>query len=138
MSEQAEIDKLIPVSNTLTIGDKTIEIKTMKVKQLSQVLKAVRPFIGAFTDKEHPVDIMSLLIANTDDVVSLISILTGESTEWVEELEIDSLVEVFSKLVEVNLDFFTRRVFPSLSQAMGRLNVGVKSALPSGQIPSNS
>lgn len=138
MSEQAEIDKLIPVSNTLTIGDKTIEVKTMKVKQLSQVLKAVRPFIGAFTDKENPVDIMSLLIANTDDVVSLISILTGESTEWVEELEIDSLVEVFSKLVEVNLDFFTRRVFPSLSQAMGRLNVGVKSALPSGPIPSNS
>jgi hypothetical protein len=62
---------------------------------------------------------------NTDAVIDLVVIMTGESRDFVLELGVDELIQLFTKVVEVNLDFFIQKVLPLLSGAMGRLTAGL-------------
>ena len=125
---ESDLDKIIPQTNEVTVGGKTIEIKTMKVKQLSATIKAIQPFAAAFKAQRDSFDAAEIVMSHTDSVVDLVVILTGETKEFVEELGIDELVILFTKLVEVNLDFFIQKVLPLLSGAMGRLSAGLPSA----------
>lgn len=136
---ESDLDKIIPQTNEVTVGGKTIEIKTMKVKQLSATIKAIQPFAAAFKAGQGQVDMADIVMNNTDNVVDLVHILTGESKEFIEELGIDELIIVFTRLVEVNLDFFIQKVLPLLSEAMGRLTVGMPSvAKPTSTSGQNS
>lgn len=122
---ESDLDKIIPQPNVVTVGGKDIEVKTMKVKQLSATIKAIQPFAAAFKAQRDSFDAAEIVMSHTDNVVDLVVILTGESKEFVEDLGIDELVIVFTKLVEVNLDFFIQKVLPLLSGAMGRLTKGL-------------
>lgn len=141
-AETSDLDKIIPQPNIVTVGGKDIEVKTMKVKQLSATIKAIQPFAAAFKAQRDSFDAAEIVMSHTDNVVELVVILTGESKEFVEDLGIDELVIVFTKLVEVNLDFFIQKVLPLLSGAMGRLTAGLPNAgspvKTSGQNSSNS
>lgn len=125
---ESDLTKIIPESNIVVAGGKNIEIKTMKVKQLSATIKAIQPFAAAFKAQRDSFDAAEIVMSHTDSVVDLVVILTGETKEFVEELGIDELVIIFTKLVEVNLDFFIQKVLPLLSGAMGRLSAGLPSA----------
>jgi hypothetical protein len=139
MSESTDLNKIIPSDEPMVIGGKTITPRTMKVKQLPAVLKAVQPFAGVFKDGVQSLDIPTLLIDHTPNVVELVHQLTGEDKEWVENLELDEMIEVFTKVVEVNLDFFIRKVLPLLSEAMVRLGGGLSSKTQiSGQASSST
>ena len=122
---ESDLTKIIPETNTVTVGGKALEIKTMKVKQLSATIKAIQPFAAAFKAQRDRFDAAEIVMSHTDNVVELVVILTGESQEFVQELGIDELIIVFTKLVEVNLDFFIQKVLPLLSGAMGRLTKGL-------------
>ncbi len=125
MTKPSELEQLIPTPRTIHVGGKEIPIRNLKVKHLTAVLKAVQPILGLFT-KGKSVDIPSLLIDHSDSAISLICVLTEETPEWLGELDVDELVMLFTAIVEVNLSFFTQRVFPSLSQAMAQLNGDVE------------
>lgn len=133
LQPESDLDKIIPQTNEVTVGGKIIEIKTMKVKQLSATIKAIQPFAATLSGQGQ-VDMASVVMNNMDNVVDLVGILTGEPKEFVEELGIDELIIVFTRLVEVNLDFFIQKVLPLLSGAMGRLTVG----LPNVAKPTNT
>ena len=125
---ESDLTKIIPETNLVAAGGKNIEIKTMKVKQLSATIKAIQPFAAAFKAQRDSFDAAEIVMSHTDSVVDLVVILTGETKEFVEELGIDELVILFTKLVEVNLDFFIQKVLPLLSGAMGRLSAGLPNA----------
>lgn len=125
MSELQDLEKMIAAPVLHTFGGKQIELKTLKVKQLPAVLKIVRPFIHLFSDKSNPVDIAGVLLDNTESAISLVSALTGEPEAWLGELDIDEMVLLFTAVVEVNVDFFIKRVFPSLTGSMERLGAVV-------------
>lgn len=125
---ESDLTKIIPETNIVVAGGKNIEIKTMKVKQLSATIKAIQPFAAAFKAQRDSFDAAEIVMSHTDSVVDLVVILTGETKEFVEELGIDELVILFTKLVEVNLDFFIQKVLPLLSGAMGRLSAGLPNA----------
>lgn len=127
-AETSDLTKIIPEPNTVTVGGKDIPVNTMKVKQLSATIKAIQPFAHAFKAGKGNVDMSEIVMNNTDAVIDLVIIMTGESREFVLELGVDELIQLFTKVVEVNLDFFIQKVLPLLSGAMGRLTAG----LPNG------
>lgn len=130
-----DLAAVIPQPTSLTIKGKEVQVLTLKVKQLSKVLAIVQPFMGAFTNPGS-LNIPALLIEHPDAIADLISTLTGETPEWVGELDVAEMIEIFSKVVEVNLAFFTQSVFPSLSRAMEKLSAA--SPKPTtGQTPSS-
>ena len=52
---------------------------------------------------------------NSDTVLELVALLVNKPRDWVDDLGVDELVQLFGAIVEVNLDFFTQRVLPLLS-----------------------
>lgn len=142
--DEAELNALLPDSLKLKIAGETVVLKPLQVKNLKKVLEIMKPMasyfpsIGATPEKE-PIDFMGLVINHTDTVVQLIALFVDKSEEWVGDLNIAELIDILSAIVEMNLDFFTQRVLPSVSQAMGRLVLTfeeVKALRGSGLTPS--
>lgn len=59
-------------------------------------------------------EILKLISNHFGDVSSLLSTLTNLTKEEVEDLDLDDAVAVVRKVIEINYDFFTRKVFPLL------------------------
>ena len=125
-----DLNKIIPTPVFVEVAGEKVQIRTIKVKYLSLVLKEIQPFASVFKQSQENVDLIQVAMDHIDNVIVLVATLVEKPQEWVEELEIDELVSVFTKLVEVNIDFFIRKVIPSLSEGMGKLNSDLKRQTP--------
>lgn len=144
------LDTIVPVAKEpLTIGGKTVTPKVIKVNQVGPVLAAIRPFNGhikaamaASADGQNPAqnfDVLEVLEHHTDNLITLVSTLTGEDKTFIENLELDDMIKITVAVMEVNLDFFIRKVLPLLSGEMARLGKGFLKAIPtSGQTSSSN
>lgn len=140
-----DLTKVIPEQRTVTIKGETIAIRQIKVGKLSAVVRAISPFAHLMpkpgdTPEKNPIDIFSLVMQHTDDVIQLLGIILDKPVEWMNDLEIDELVLLAAEVFEVNLDFFIQKVLPSVSMAMGRLGSALygKAQALNGQSPSNA
>ena len=139
---EADITTIIPEPIMVTVHGEDIEVRQIKVGQLTKVMRIAYPFydkLRALKDTAKdgaPIDLFPLVLEHSDAVLDIIALLTGKPRTWVEDLEVDELVALFSALVEVNLDFFIQRVLPSLSKLAGQLNAPVTTLQPGGQTPS--
>jgi len=148
----SDIQTVMPEPITVTIRGESFEIKQIRVGQLSKVMRIVHPFyeqLKAVKDKArinrdpqadtYGFDIYALVMEHSDVVLELVSLLVSKPREWVDNLGVDELVQIFGALVEVNLDFFTQRVIPLLSGLAAGLGVKINRTLTmGGQPPSNS
>jgi len=123
MSQQntaAGISAVIPEYQSIVIADQEVIIRQIRIGQLPAVLRAVQP-LSHMLMQAAPLDIKSMLMLYADDCLTLLQVLSGRPRDWVDALEVDDAIALFSALLEVNLDFFVRRVLPLLPQVMGQL-----------------
>jgi len=119
MTDTVPLETMIPVPVTVTVAGTTITITPMKVKNLSAVLRVLNPILADFPNQDDfQREVFGLVSKHSDGVVELAAILSAQSIAWVEDLDLDELVLLLTAVVRVNVDFFTLRVFPSLSRAM--------------------
>lgn len=146
MSE--DLNVVVPEPIIVVVGTENIEIKQIKVGQMTKIMRIAYPFydkLKAIKDeaKKNPqkdigIDLFSLVVEHGDSIIDLMAVLTNKDREWAENLELDSLVSLFTAVVEVNLDFFIQRVLPLLSKLVGELNAPEKGTLGEvGLTPSN-
>jgi len=134
----SDLTTMIPEVQSVLIGGEEIVIPELKVKQLTQIVKLVAPVLQEFKDPKKPVDVGALVLQYPDEIVQLVALMLGREVDWVMELKADDLITVTTKVIEVNLDFFIQRLFPSVSQALERLlGVASKIKLP-GAMPSKT
>lgn len=117
---QDDLSKLLPQPVELKIGGKILALTPLKVGELPAFSRAVAPVI-AVVDSER-VDLIGLLAEHTETVVTAVSIAVRAPREWINELTVGELVLLAAKVIEVNADFFTRGVMPSVTQALGTLS----------------
>lgn len=55
------------------------------------------------------------------ELLTAVSIAIGKPRAWVDELAADEAILLAAKVIEVNVDFFTRTVMPRLNGEMGGL-----------------
>lgn len=130
------LDAVIPSSGKLTIGGKELVIRQLKVGAVPTVLRAVQPIAGLLMNTETKVDFTQMFMLHSDECLNLLSILCGEDRDWVDNLEIDEAITLFNALLEVNLDFFVRRVLPLLSGALEKLTNNMTEQAKRGPITS--
>ncbi|MDY0274800.1 MAG: hypothetical protein RBR42_05080 [Desulfomicrobium sp.] len=90
------------------------EIRPVKVKDLPRFLKACEPIADAFMAG----DIKAAIMQHADNVIEATAIGAGIEREWLGEQELDVLVELTAKVIEVNIDFFVQTLLPKI-QAVG-------------------
>lgn len=68
-------------------------------------------------------DVYAFTTKHVDTVLDVVALLVNKPRAWVDELDINELIELFIALVEVNLDFFIQRLLPLLSEVAKELVV---------------
>lgn len=144
------LDTVLPVSKEpITIGGKSVTPKVIKVSQVGPVLRAIRPFNATIktamknsaegNDPAKNFDVLEVLEHHADNLIELVSTLTGEDKKFIGDLDLDDMIKITTAVMEVNLDFFIRKVLPLLSGEMARLGSGLLKATPtSGQTSSSN
>jgi hypothetical protein len=136
------LETMIPFTQKVEVHGQEIEVRPVKVKQLAAVTRAMAPLKELFDLKTFDKNkVLAGAFEHAEAVARLTEVCTGLERNAMDEWEIDEMIDLFVAVLEVNLDFFTRRVFPSVSRGMGAISVGSKraGAKPStGPTPSNS
>ena len=119
------------------IGDKTVEVRPLKLKQFSEVLKCVNELAQAGVVVGNNFDALQLIAQGGDVAMKLISIASGFPIADVEDLELDEAAEVAGAIWRVNNSFFEKKAATMLAafgmseaKAQEFLN-GMKSSLSS-------
>jgi len=87
------------------------------VRDLPRFLKAVEPIAAELAAG----DIAAALMRHADAVIEATAIGAGVDRAWLEDQTPDVLAELAAKVLEVNADFFVRRVLPVVTAAADRL-----------------
>lgn len=108
------LEKIAPTPLRLDVAGERISILPIKTRELPPMMKAVAPILGEIQKG----DILGALAANADSLVAAVSIGSRKDRAWVDELDLDDLVALAGAVLEVNADFFVRRVLPGLTKAV--------------------
>jgi hypothetical protein len=123
--EVTALEKLVGVPQTITVmvEGEAVEflIKQIKTGKIPKLARAAGPLLHMFFIQKEKLNISDLVLFNTDDCLNILSVLTDQPREVIDELELDDAVKILTMCVEQNLDFFVQKVVPLLSAGMGRL-----------------
>ena len=92
-------------------------IEPIKVRDLPRFLRAVEPIAADLAAG----DIAGALMRHADAVIEATAIGAKVDRAWLEQQTPDVLVDLASKVLEVNADFFVRQVLPRITAAAERL-----------------
>lgn len=97
--------------------DSIIDITPVPVSCLPAFMRAIEPIVREIAAG----DILSALMRHTDAVISATAIGARVDRDWLGQQTPDVLVELAARVMEVNADFFVRRVLPAINAAAERL-----------------
>jgi len=139
-----DLEQLVaPAAAELTIAGETFAILPIKVKQLPAFARAAQPLLARLGNGEH-LD-LALLVSEIERVIEMVVVATGRERAWVDGLDLDQLIVLAEKIVEVNAAFFGQRTLPALNCAirdltayLGALSSNASSSMDTGSARSGS
>lgn len=140
---EEELDQLLPATHTLQLAGRMVALAPVQLGQLPAILRLARPLIehyreqgktAAQPDVGAPVapvveiKLLDLMEQHGETLLNLCSLLSRTERAWLDTLTLDDALLLLSKLIEINRDFFVRRMGPALITMM----------LASGTVPVSS
>jgi hypothetical protein len=108
----SELEQLIPQATKVSVAGDTVILYPLKVGLLPAMLRAVGGLAGHL--QRDPIDWLQLLAEHGDALLDAVAIGSGKTRAWVDGLAPDDALLLAAKVVEVNADFFARRVIPRI------------------------
>lgn len=127
-TETNQLEILFPTGKEVTIRNAVYCIKPFKLGQIPKVLKAINPIVGVFAGLAQKNTnmlevITSILAEGGDNILDLIVLATNSPAEFVKnEMELDEGIELLTAVIEVNSDFFIKKVLPKMTEVVQTLN----------------
>lgn len=123
--ELQELSKLFAEPVRLEVAGKALGISPLTIRQTGQVAtvlkKIVRTTEGAGVDRD--LDVATLVVDHTEDMIRIVSIATREPEGWVAGLRSDDFTELATVVFRVNASFFLQRVMPKLAEIAPALHL---------------
>lgn len=104
---------------------KNHELQPVKVRELGPFLNAIRPILNDMDDLSEK-SLIDVLADHADEVIDMTAIGARRDRAEIEAMEVDELIALAGKVIEVNADFFTRQVMPMIEDALGNLTKVLK------------
>lgn len=121
MPDPDDLETLLdPEPGWVTVAGEEIAVVPIKVRQLPAFSRAAKPLLARLGNGEH-LD-LALLVSEIERVIELVVIATERERAWVDDLDLDQLILLAEKVVEVNAAFFGQRTLPALNRAIRDLN----------------
>lgn len=114
-----ELETLYPQPEEIEAGGEKLTILPLSTGQIMRVMKALKP---ALVDIQGEINITMIAAGHGETLVAAVSAATGKPIEWVENIPPDEFIRLAGKLLEVNADFFTRRVLPEIIAAAEKIS----------------
>lgn len=121
-----------PVPVALVIADEALELTPLKVGELPAFTRAIRPFAERLGTEP---DWLSLLAEHGEAVLAALAIASRRPRAWIDGLDLDEAIRLAEALLEVNADFFVRRVSPQIARAAASLEARIRQT--AGAAPSH-
>lgn len=114
---------LPPVPVALVVADEALELTPLKVGELPAFTRAIRPFAERLGTEP---DWLALLAEYGESVLAAIAVASRRPRPWIDDLELDEAIRLAEALLEVNADFFVRRVSPQIARAAASLEARIR------------
>ena len=129
-----EVSLLFPQGKELVLKNEKIVLKPFGFGKFPAVLRLMK---GFRPPEEGTVanswNIAQMIADNADAVMELAVLATGKPKAWFDDLDMDDGVVLLKTIVEVNADFFVKRLQPRTMEAIDQLqsSLGALSSQPS-------
>lgn len=141
-----ELAQLFPGAVVVEIDGQQIEVRPLRVRQLSAFARAVGPLLDAYEAvRQHggiegmaAEDWRSLIQDRADDVIAALAVALEKPPAWVGDLYLDGLMRLVVSVLRVNADFFAQRMMPVAMEAMVGRSPSTASSAPDTQTPANT
>lgn len=132
----ADLETLTEVETVLvTVAGVDLGVTPLVAREFAPFSRALRPIMDelpALAGGRIDAATVLALMEQGDHLVQAVAIATRQSVEWVGGLEADELIVLVLAVMEVNANFFARRLMPQLmgrvAQTVGSLSDNASSA----------
>jgi len=116
-----DTEVIAPAGQSVVLGDGgAVRVEPLRVGQLPAFLRAIRPIMEAVRSQDvndpEEIDLMPVFMEAPDAFIDAIGVATGLDRDTLDALGMDDLVALARAVIEVNTDFFVRRVAPLLKE----------------------
>lgn len=125
LSERDTIEGLLPPFGMKTnpIQGEVIEIKPVTMRHFKDLVIVSAPIMedikGLNLNNPKNIDkskLYDFLENNSEAIIKAVSLMSGKSEDFVKDCNMEEMTELLIKCITVNIDFFIKRLMPSLSQ----------------------
>lgn len=109
----------------LTVLGEPITIRPITIGQYPAFARAVRPLMAVVDGEAGEVDVIGLIAEHGEALIEAACVATGRERAWMAGLPPDAFVDLAQAVIEVNLDFFVRRLLPRIQAATDSLSKAV-------------
>lgn len=103
----------VPETTRVNLRDRVVDIRPLTVGQLPAFSRAVTPILPALLSGQ----IMPALMAEPEALVSAVAVSTGLDPADLRAMDPVDFVALAQAVIEVNVDFFARRLLPAAKAA---------------------
>lgn len=122
----AELDALANVPLTVTVGGRAVDITPVRVAELPAMLRACEPIFAQLAGG----DVAAALLHNPDAAITAIAVGARLSRAEIDALALDELIELGGAVLQVNADFFARRLAPAFVAASEKVIKALAGSTP--------
>lgn len=125
--DELGLGALAPIAAEVQAGGETITVSPAGLVTLAQMARELGPLMQALESLGEGDSIAQALLpalmdpAAAESLVRTAAFGSGRPLDWVSALPGDEQLELLIKVVEVNLDFFARRLQPQLISGLQRM-----------------
>lgn len=103
------LDDLIPQTRSITAGGKTVVVQVLRVRQYPGFIRAIDKVWGLVLGGNY----LGAIAHYPDDMIAAVAAATDLEAAWLAELQGLEFLRLAEAVIEINLDFFARAVFPA-------------------------
>jgi hypothetical protein len=141
------MEVLAPSGASVKYRGEDIAVSPIKIGAIPAIVRSARPVIDALFDNggvpaSGSTDELSLLLTligdHGDGVFAAVALCIGRDEAWVREGDTAEFYELAKTILQVNRDFFIRRLAPLLGGRAAELAKLMQQASGAGQTPASS
>ena len=130
----SELNTLFPGKEIKLSTGEVIKVQPFKFGQMPLALKLTSKLgniladmykSGELSNRDKTVgNIVYLLAEGGEDLINLVGLCIGKDRVWFDNIESDDGLNIIIAFLEVNVDFFTKKMMPQLLSAVEKLRAG--------------
>jgi len=122
-----ELDALANAPLTVAVGGRAVAVTPVRVAELPAMLRACEPIFAQLAGG----DVAAALLHNPDAAIAAIAVGARLARADIDALALDELIELGGAVLQVNADFFARRLAPAFVAASARVTKALGGSTPS-------